>query len=84
MKKDFRTIRIGHAAYSGANALAYVVGKAAAVRELRERGMTRDAARDLVNQVTSKPNGYGTGEANHQIVEVTAMNTEQAWEGYSV
>ena len=84
MKKDFRTIKIGHGAYSGANALAYVVGKAAAVRELRERGMKRDDARDLVKRVTSIPNGYACGEANHQVVEVTAMNTEQAWEGYSV
>lgn len=84
MKKDFRTIKIGHGAYSGANALKFVVGKAAAVRELRERGMTRDDARDLVNRVASKPNGYGTGAANYQVVEVTAMNTEQAWEGYPV
>lgn len=82
MKKDFRTIKIGHGAYSGANALAFVVGKAAAVRELRERGFTRDAARALVKEVTSKPNGYSMGEANHQVVEVKAMNTEQAWEGY--
>lgn len=84
MKKDFRTIKIGHGAYSGANALAFVVGKSAAVRELRERGFTRDAARTLVNKVSGQPNGYATGEANNQVVEVQAMNTEQAWEGYPV
>lgn len=84
MKKDMRTIRIGHAAYSGANALAYTVGKAASVRELRERGFKRDDARTIVNLVTSRPNGYEICEINYSMVEVAAMNTEQAWEGYPV
>jgi hypothetical protein len=84
MKKDFRTIKIGHGAYprGGSNALAFVVGKAAAVRELRSRGFKRDDARALINQVSNQPNGYVVGEVDYKLTEVQAMNTEQAWEGY--
>ena len=53
-------IRIGHSAYTGDNAMKLVHSKAAAVQELRSRGMLRDAARAVVNQVTLKDNGYAT------------------------
>jgi len=57
-------IRFGHPAYSGANRYAVVKSKAAAVRELRERGLTRDSARRIVNQLEAHykrtGNGYDT------------------------
>ena len=57
-------IRIGHSAYTGANRLAIVNSKAAAVRELRERGLTRDAARAIINRIHAHyeitRNGYDT------------------------
>lgn len=42
-------IKIGNGAYQGANALKIVRSKAAAVRELRNRGVRRDDARSTVN-----------------------------------
>lgn len=83
MLKNLRTIKIGHGAYSGDNALKFVIGKAAAVRELRARGFTRNKARDVVNKVCAKPDGYATAEENYVMTEVHAMNTEQAWYGYN-
>lgn len=82
MQKNFRTIKIGHGAYNGANALKFVVGKAAAVRELRDRGFTRDRARDIINDVSSRPAGYKCAEVEHSVVEVLAMNNEASWYGY--
>ena len=82
MKKNLRTIKIGHGAYTGSNALKFVVGKAAAVRELRERGFKRDVAREAVNRVCSIPNGWITAEQNYTLTEIHAMNTDQAWNGY--
>lgn len=82
LKKNLRTIKIGHGAYNGANALKYVVSKAAAVRELRARGFKRDVAREAVNRVCATPNGYTTVQQNYELTELHAMNTEQAWEGY--
>lgn len=51
-------IRIGHSAYSGANALAICNSKAAAVRELRMRGVLRDKAREAVKDVCARVAGY--------------------------
>lgn len=82
MKKNLRAVKIGHGAYSGANALKIVVGKAAAVRELRERGFKRDDARSIVNRVSARPNGYEIAEVKYNLVEVLAMNTDTAWEAY--
>lgn len=82
MKKNLRMIKIGHGAYSGDNALKFVVGKAAAVRELRNRGYTRNAARAAVNVACSKPNGYTCVVESHTQTEIHAMNTDAAWEGY--
>lgn len=59
MTKKLRKFKIGHGAYSGANALAYASGKAAAIRVLRERGVLRNAARDAVNAVCKSTGGYG-------------------------
>ena len=53
-------IRIGHPAYSGDNAMKYARSKAAAVRELRARGVKRDVARIKVNDVLSRLGGYAT------------------------
>lgn len=55
-------IRIGHPAYprNGANAAKYCFSKSAAVRELRNRGITRDVARAKVNAVMTKFGGYAT------------------------
>lgn len=82
MKKNFRTIKIGHGAYNGANALKFCLSKAAAVRELRNRGFTRDKAREIVKDVSSRPNGYKCAEVDHSVVEVHAMNHESSWIGY--
>ena len=69
-------IRIGHSAYTGANRLAIVNSKAAAVRELRERGFTRDRARDVINRIHANyiitRNGYRTVEVpgTFDVVEI--------------
>lgn len=51
-------IKIGHGAYTGSNALTVVNSKAAAVRELRNRGFLRNRARDIINKVCSIQYGY--------------------------
>ena len=53
-------VRIGHPAYSGVNDLAYANSKAAAINILRDRGCTRDKAREVVNDVLKKDSGYRT------------------------
>lgn len=63
-------IRIGHPAYSGANRVFHALSKAAAVRELCERGLTRDRARNVVNEVCKRVAGYATVEANYQCIEI--------------
>ena len=68
-------IKIGHGAYTGANKLAIVGSKAAAVRELRNRGFFRDHARNIVNKVCA-----GTGYAcdyvtnTFELVEVSLFS----------
>jgi hypothetical protein len=63
-------IRLGHPAYSGANRVFHAPSKAAAVRELRNRGLTRDRARDAINLVCKRVAGYATVEADFQIIEI--------------
>lgn len=63
-------IRIGHPAYTGANRAKYVSSKAAALRELRARGVLRDDARDVIRLVCSKPCGYQTIRCRSDIIEV--------------
>jgi len=64
-------IRIGHPAYSGANAAKYCFSKSAAVRELRNRGVKRDVARAKVNGVMTKFGGYATlSEGLGDVIEV--------------
>lgn len=64
-------IQIGHSAYSGVNAMSVVKSKAAAVRELRKRGILRDNARKAVNQACSKMFGYATVRADgFDVIEV--------------
>lgn len=82
LTKNLRTIKIGHGAYSGANALKFVTSKAAAVRELRNRGLLRDQAREVVNSVCGRPNGYQIAEAGFDLIEVHAMNTDASWHGH--
>ncbi|AJG18829.1 hypothetical protein [Cupriavidus basilensis] len=43
-------IKIGNGAYAGVNSFALAYSKAAAVRELRDRGLKRDDARKAVNE----------------------------------
>lgn len=82
MSKALSTIRIGHPAYTGANAVKVVVGKAAAVRELRNRGVLRDVARARINEVCKRIAGYAmVGDSeNYNVIEVThwAGNAEGA------
>lgn len=72
MSQASSTIRIGHPAYTGANAVKIVIGKAAAVRELRSRGVLRDAARASVNDICKHIAGYVTISDNNgcNVVEV--------------
>jgi hypothetical protein len=51
-------IKIGNAACTGINRLVICNSKAAAVRELRERGLTRDKARKIVNLIWSQERLY--------------------------
>jgi hypothetical protein len=50
MEGSIGVFGIGHHAYQNENRMAYVSGKAAAVRELRSRGVKRDEARDAVKR----------------------------------
>jgi hypothetical protein len=79
MKTNLRTIRIGHGAYSGTNALKHVTSKSAAVRELVQRGAAPAEARHVVTLAANKPNGYACLTINHDVVEIFAMNTAWAW-----
>lgn len=51
-------IHIGHPDHSGINRLVVCKSKAEAIRELRERGLTRDRAREIVKDVCANPNGF--------------------------
>lgn len=53
-------ISIGHGAYRGSNALSLAKTMAAAVRELRRRGVRRDDARKAVREATERDFGYAT------------------------
>ena len=64
--------KIGHPAYQGANELAFASSKSKAVEILRERGMTRDAARALIDFVIVG-NGYATASVTCGLVEVQRM-----------
>lgn len=83
LTKDMHTIKIGHGAYGGCNALKFVTSKSAAVTELRSRGLKRDDARALVHRITSRQNGYEIAEGKRGLVEVHAMNTEASWYGHA-
>lgn len=67
-------IKIGHGAYSGANALAIVDRKSDAVSILINRGVKRDVARAAVTYVLMRDYGttivYG-GELGGSLIEVT-------------
>lgn len=69
-------IRIGHPAYSGDNALALFRGKAAAVRELRMRGLHRDHARKVVGDVVAKPESHTTCRPanSFSVIEIVATD----------
>ncbi len=67
-------IKIGHGAYCGANALRFCFSKAQAVRVLRNRGMTRDKARELIKDITERFSGYRTITIGGEIVEVSNMD----------
>lgn len=62
-------IKIGHPAYQGANAPALAKSKSEAVRTLRERGCTRDAARAAINLAMTGC-GYATVWAGIYSVEI--------------
>lgn len=53
-------IRIGHPAYPqmGLNRSAYCKTKTEAVEELRDRGVTRDVAREAVKDVLTRSYGH--------------------------
>lgn len=82
IEKNLRTIKIGHGAYSGANALVWVIGKAAAVRELRNRGVKRNDAREAIKRVSSRASGYEIIKVEHELIEIHAMNHDSDWHGY--
>lgn len=71
-KRPANIVRIGHPAYRGDNAMKYCNSKAAAVRELRSRGVKRDAARAAVNDVCSRLGGYTTIRASEysDVIEI--------------
>ena len=74
-------IRIGHGAYPpGSNELKFVRSKSAAVKELRRRGMLRNRARKIINEVTSKEHGYATeyccAAFHMDIVEILNCSTQ--------
>jgi hypothetical protein len=67
MEYQMPKVRIGHSSYSGANRLAVVSSKAAAVRELRERGFTRDLARSIINELHEDYKRTGNGYTTEEI-----------------
>lgn len=72
--KQQTVIRIGHSAYSGINALSIANSKAAAVRELRARGVLRNTARDAVNNVCKRIDGY-------KVIETAAFGVIELYNG---
>ena len=74
-------IRVGHSAYKGANGLRMCFSKAQAVRVLRNRGVTRNAARDTVNKAMRLSGA--TAKVNQSLEVVEVANLEHAVrEGY--
>lgn len=63
-------IRIGHGSYSGANALRMCFSKAQAIRVLRFRGLTRNKARDCINEIMQRSDGYRTVSAGGEVIEI--------------
>lgn len=78
-------IQIGHPAYRGDNALKYTNSKAAAVRELRARGVTRNIARRAVNLACAKQDGYQTVTSGKwgDVIEVFNRTGETFYTGES-
>ena len=76
MKTTQTLIKVGHGAYSGANALRFCFSRAQAVRVLQARGLRRDKAREVVKDITSgsHPGAYKTVSIDGEVVEV--MNAD--------
>lgn len=69
-------IRVGHSAYKGTNAIRMCFSKAQAVRVLRNRGVTRNAARDAVNKAMRDMGA--TANVNQSSDHVEVVNLENA------
>ena len=67
--KQQTLIRVGHSAYSGANACRLCFSKAQAVRVLCNRGVKRDVARKAV-AIALKDNGATVYGEYSQVIEV--------------
>jgi len=65
-------IKIGHSAYRGTNALRFCFSKAQAVRVLRNRGMTRNAARLTIKNLTARQT-TALININYSICEIADM-----------
>lgn len=76
-------IRIGHPSYQGANRLFYAFSKKQAVEELRDRGFTRNRARELVKQVCETYHGYTTASVSSvsDIVEIANYTNDNTGYG---
>lgn len=70
-------IVLGNTAYSDLfpNSRAYARNKASAVRELRRRGICRDAARKAVNEACAKPGSLLTVDVGvgYSVCELYAL-----------
>jgi hypothetical protein len=73
--QKLKHFKIGHGAYGGANALTYVTSKASAVRELRQRGVLRNEARDAIKRVCNSVGDYGyvTVTGSFDTIELAAV-----------
>lgn len=64
-------IKLGHSAYRGTNALRFCFSKAQAVRVLCNRGMSRAAARQAIENLLSTR--WATATINHELCEMEDM-----------
>lgn len=65
-------IRVGHSAYTNANAMRLCFSKAQAVRVLCNRGVKRDIARKAVNEATKTPYSGACVDGEHfSAIEIT-------------
>lgn len=73
-------IKVGHSAYSGTNLLRLCFSRAQAIRVLRNRGVLRDEAREVVARAM-KDGGASAYGMHSQSVEVTneAYALEHGW-----